>query len=448
MIDQLVQQLQSTDPDQRRQAIIALGKSKDPAALQHLAQIFRTDPEPDLRDLAKRAGQHIRQAMMSADAAPPPAAPDVAPPPDAPNAPHPSVIHLIGEPEVEPVAAAPAERYAHEIPPLFDDEPEPPVRESSYAPPTRGRDYEVTRENRERAKHYVEEALSMNLRGDNAKAMKMLAQALIFNPNMVDDGYYMSIAATITGQEGDSALQMILDSNQRESFVRTQEQRKKQERIDKHLSEARKSTWTSSGFEIILFTLIITIGPVLQVLVTVESARAFFNTLPPDITTSAQGQAYLASLRDFNLGTLLITAITSGISGVLGLLIQAVLIHFAATLLLGGHGTLRYMLELLLGYYNKWLPIIFFMSYIAVAVAFVSEFSPVLFCIVLPLILLTLYVSGKTSSKIGEAYDFGTLKGCLAHFIIILVIAVAAGVILLIVGQAFGTMLQSLIPRL
>jgi asparagine N-glycosylation enzyme membrane subunit Stt3 len=88
------------------------------------------------------------------------------------------------------------------------------------------------------------------------------------------------------------------------------------------------------------------------------------------------------------------------------------------------------------------------MSYIAVAVAFVSEFSPVLFCIVVPLILLTLYVSGKTSSKIGEAYDFGTLKGCLAHFIIILVIAVAAGVILLIVGQAFGTMLQSVIPRL
>jgi hypothetical protein len=65
----------------------------------------------------------------------------------------------------------------------------------------------------------------------------------------------------------------------------------------------------------------------------------------------------------------------------------------------------------------------------------------------LPLILLTLYVSGKTSSKIGEAYDFGALKGCLAYFVSILVLVVASVVILLIIGQAFVTMLQSLIPQ-
>lgn len=447
MIDQFVQQLQSPDPQQRRQAIIALGKSKDPAALKHLAQIFRNDPEPELRDLAKRAGQHIRQAVNAVDPMRPPlSVPSAPPPPTAPAESHPSVIHLIGEPEDEP----PMDAITHSYPlePLYTETEEEPPRESTYVPPVQGRDYEVTRENRERAKSYVEEALSMNMRGDNAKAMKMLAQALTFNPNLINDGYYMSLAATITGLEGDGAIQMIVDSNQRASFVKTQQQRKKQERIDKHLSAARKSTWTSSGFEIILFTLIISIGPVLQVLVTVESARAFVNSLPPEILASAQGQQYLASLTQFNVGSLLTTGIVSGVSGVIGLLVQAVLIHYAALLLLGGHGTLRYMLELLLGYYNKWLPIIFFISYIAIAVAFVSEFSPVVFCIVLPLILLSLYVSGKTSSKIGEAYDFGTLKGCLAYFVSIVILVIGTVVLLIIAGQAVMTMLQGMIPQL
>jgi hypothetical protein len=439
MIDELVQQLQSADPEQRRQAIIALGKSRDPTALQHLAQVYRTDPEPGLRDLAQRAGRHLRDAMNAANLTPPPA---------APVTPRRSVIHLIGEPEDEPSVAAVTGGYSYDPPPLADELPEGPVRKSSYTPPIQGRDYEVSRENRERAKDYVEEALSMNMRGDNAKAMKMLAQALTFNPNVINESYYMTVAGAITGLEGDGALQMIIDIHQRESFVKTQEQRIKQERIDKHLSEVRKSTWFSSGFEIVLFTLIITIGPVLQVLITVESARAFFNSLPPEVAASAQGQAYSEALSAFNLGILFSTGIISGISGIVGLLIQAVLIHYAATLMLGGYGTLRYMLELLLSYYNKWLPIIFLVSYITIAVAFVSEFSPVVLCFVIPLILLTLYVSGKTSSKIGEAYDFGTLKGCLAYFVSILILLVASVVMLLIIGQAFSTMIQSLIPQL
>lgn len=443
MIDQFIQQLQSPDPQKRRQAIIALGRSRERAALKHLAQIFHNDPEPELRDLARRAGQHIRQAVNAVD--PKPSSPSASAPPPS-SASQSSVIHLISEPEDEPSMDDVISSSAYE--PLYPEHAEAPPPESAYVPPVQGRDYEVSREDRERAKHYVEEALSMNMRGDNAKGMKMLAQGLAINPNLINDGYFMSIAASVTGLEGDGAIQMILDSNQRNSFVKTQQQRKKQERIDKHLSAAQKSSWTSSGFEIILYALIITIGPVLQVLVTVESARAFVNSLPPEIVASAQGQAYVESLSQFNVGSLLLTGVVSGISGVFGFLIQGVIIHFASVTLLGGHGTLRYMLELLLGYYNKWLPIIFFVSYIGIAVAFFSQFSPIALCVALPLVLLSLYVSLKTASKIGEAYDFGAAKGCMAYIISVILLLIGAGVVFFLTGQVFLRSLQGIIPQL
>jgi hypothetical protein len=59
-----------------------------------------------------------------------------------------------------------------------------------------------------------------------------------------------------------------------------------------------------------------------------------------------------------------------------------------------------------------------------------------------------MYVSGKTSGKIGEAYDFGTTKGCLAYFISILIISVIFVVLGLITAQAAGLTLQNLIPSL
>ena len=65
MSSDLIRQLQHIDPDVRRRAIIALGKSKDPAALKALAAVVKNDPEPTLRELARKAGQYIRQQAAS-----------------------------------------------------------------------------------------------------------------------------------------------------------------------------------------------------------------------------------------------------------------------------------------------------------------------------------------------------------------------------------------------
>ncbi|MEP0762760.1 MAG: hypothetical protein HRF48_08500 [Chloroflexota bacterium] len=61
MLDTYLRQLSSDDPAQRREAIVALANSRDPAALKPLAATFKNDPDPALRELALKAGRYLRQ---------------------------------------------------------------------------------------------------------------------------------------------------------------------------------------------------------------------------------------------------------------------------------------------------------------------------------------------------------------------------------------------------
>src|SRR5258708_334770 len=66
MFDQYLQQLVSQDAAQRRQAIIALGNSGDAQALAALANVYKTDPDPALRELALKAGRYIKRPTFTA----------------------------------------------------------------------------------------------------------------------------------------------------------------------------------------------------------------------------------------------------------------------------------------------------------------------------------------------------------------------------------------------
>lgn len=60
MVDKaLIQQLQSLNLTQRRDAIMALGRIKDRDAIPHLITIAENDPESDLRELARKAAAYI-----------------------------------------------------------------------------------------------------------------------------------------------------------------------------------------------------------------------------------------------------------------------------------------------------------------------------------------------------------------------------------------------------
>jgi hypothetical protein len=121
-----------------------------------------------------------------------------------------------------------------------------------------------------------------------------------------------------------------------------------------------------------------------------------------------------------------------------------VLIHYSSKAL-GGVGTWRHLVEVLLGFYNRWLPIVFFILYAAIVIGFISVFSPIAICGVLILVILTLYVTIKTASKVGEAYDFGAAKGCMALLISALVIGLINAIISFVMAQALGFVFNQII---
>src|SRR5690606_33233326 len=55
----LITQLQSLNAVQRKEAIMALGRTKDRDAIPHLNTIIENDPESDLRELARKAAIYI-----------------------------------------------------------------------------------------------------------------------------------------------------------------------------------------------------------------------------------------------------------------------------------------------------------------------------------------------------------------------------------------------------
>ena len=68
MSQPFIDQLSSPDPAQRKQAIVALAKTKDHSVLQALADVYHNDPVPEIRELALKAGRYVQQTTQSTTA--------------------------------------------------------------------------------------------------------------------------------------------------------------------------------------------------------------------------------------------------------------------------------------------------------------------------------------------------------------------------------------------
>ncbi len=63
MADESLQKFESPDPAVRRQAILDAGRSGDRRALPYLMNIYKTDPDPVMRELALKAGRRIKSLI-------------------------------------------------------------------------------------------------------------------------------------------------------------------------------------------------------------------------------------------------------------------------------------------------------------------------------------------------------------------------------------------------
>lgn len=149
-----IKQLRDRNPEKRIAAIKNLAREKDRSALKQLAIMAGDDPDPDVRELARKAGVFIRQQ--------------------------------IGE-----------------LPPANGKDGRP----ARIA---------VDKKNEEAAQRELSAAMSYQINGDFPKATRSLQKALSLNPNLRTDSYFVSLCETISGEAGEDAVQSIVSASQRE----------------------------------------------------------------------------------------------------------------------------------------------------------------------------------------------------------------------------------------
>lgn len=410
--------LNSSDPAVRREAIIALGRSKNPKALPLLRQIYDSDPVPALRDLALRAARHIRQSAR-------PAA-------KQPSAPTPvERCSLVDERYAryeDPAASAPA--Y---ILPVYDEASQAytadgyqiverkPAEEVAVAPADRAR-----------ARALVKRARELNEEGTLRESLNTLIAALELDPALVYDPAAQELAETLIGQEGRQAAEILADPQRREMYVGHVPER----RI-KRVKQTGGVSWGEVWLDVGIYFVLLALATVLLLSATptfLQTLAARLNQpLPPEVSMLLD-----PALVSDNLPAVLLGSLGSGVWSVISLLIMLWLAHLVAVGL-GGHGTLTQT-------YHAVIPVQTVLLVISSAVMALLMFTGALEALGIAGPILGLVGIIWPVRALARVHGFSALSGCLALFLGGIAVAILGALLSVALWALGGAALLPLLP--
>lgn len=389
----LLSQLKDKDPKVRRKAIVALADCRDAAALTVLADTARSDPDDKLRTLADRAQKHLSSQLT----------------PD------------------EPIAQA-----AHSTP----------------AAKLRVTDKDVAR-----GKAAMEEALSYYIAKDNAKATKSLMKAVMANPRLKEDSYFLSMAGNILSVPQDEALQVLFDSGKVSDYISTSKKAQVQKKRNDHYSKTDELPWSAVWFDLGIFAAVTAVITFLLPLVFVQmigrTIEYQLSLSPEDLAEESlliteEWSDFYSAVNTVGLPIFMVVALATAASTAVSMLIQGGAIHLIATKVLHGTGTMRYMLCQILPYYSMTSLVMFVWLCIAMGIIALGAGIIGLVCLA-PMALASLVIVLKVAGKIGAAYDFGSAKGCLTFVGSSILLGLISSPITLMVESAFSSWLGTAI---
>jgi hypothetical protein len=321
----LLKQLNDPDPVVRRKAVVALGKSQNEEALPYLATVFKKDRDPEIRQLARKAGLYIKQQSVDVFATSPISGGSAG-----------ASKSKSGDDD-ELMSSAGTYYEELELP-----EPEPVV--------------EVSEANQQRAKGLLQQALDMNLRGNNDKAIHYFQNALKRNPNLKTDSYALSMASTITGiASGERAIETLMADAKKKRGGRGQREARE--------AAPGGSGWGSAVIDLLIFGLVTaaTLGVSIYIFFAVfipsdpeAMAQRIANAqnssgvegdpvsilalfLPPDVMTHL--------LTNYSPTLVITYSVIFGIACVAFIFIYYLFIHFISARMLEGNGSLARLIS-------------------------------------------------------------------------------------------------------
>ena len=392
-----LKQLRHRDPAQRRKAIKAAARSKDHSALKQLAKMAGDDPQPEIRELARKAGLYIRQQH--------------------------------GELEAAPTSDANSGKDGKP--------PEIPVSDKQAA----------------EAREHTNAALTYQMNDDKARACKELRQALALNPNLRHDAYFVSLSEAVVGAQGDAAFQQLTDDNSLSDLARSQAEARRQREMQAHLERVQNAQWNSAIFDLGLFFLMAAIGAALLTFLAVQSAQSLVNQYDERLAAWTNAEVdeetgepiepmevdadFLAFSRE--LGELpFVHAIRNGLLvGVLAsasLLVWGALAHGIAGSVLRGTGTLPYLMHRWTSMLNMRLLAAFVLGGIGIVAIFSLGGGTAVLVMAGVLGLIALLTLFTMLSLVAQSYNVSVVKGLVAVLVGGLVVIGADAALILMTG--------------
>ena len=357
MFEQLVEQLQSDDPNQRRQAVSALANSKNPAALKPLAYVYRNDPDPDLRELALKAGRFIRQHADQQ-----------------------------GEQQAERASPGGAEQFQAER--------------------------EITARDREMAKGQLDAATGHFTQGDNARAIDGLGRALTLNPELQEDQFVINLITNIMRMPVADALPILMHPDRRADLIARMGGKKKLKVRQQHGPGAENATWENVLTDIGILWFVSAVALIVGLLLGADMMRDFAEEYAA-ASPSAQTEDF-ELLWEASIVAIIVMAMVYALMNVMTVLIQGGAIHLAATYILAGSGTLAYLYRRLLNFNTiVWL----IGATIFAVLALTGGFFEALIAFSLLGFGGSLIAIYFMTNIVAEVYGFGWFSGCGAIFL-------------------------------
>lgn len=317
MYDEILALLDSSDPQERLRGVKRLARTEDPDVLRYLSAVVKTDPDEEVRDMARKAGRFImkkQQEMQSGT-------PFMASPVDEPAS---------GE------AAKWVPQGRREID--LDDGPQlekrKSKREQSWA--------KVSERQAAVAKGHLDQAMDRYMKGERTKAVVALRKAFTLNPNLQNDDYAMALAGDILGLSREEIIEELLYSDES-----TSSGGKRKRKIGEPVDDG--TTWNQAMIQLGLYGLVVAVITFAGGLVVIQLFGELITNMVGFAAQNDPEAAMMMSEMQMGLDAffaasvigLLVNGILAAIFGLIGLLIWYGVVHMSATLFMSGEGSYR-----------------------------------------------------------------------------------------------------------
>lgn len=435
MVDRkLTDQLDSPLPEKRKAAIQQLARTKDMEAIRYLEAAERLDADATVRELAGKAAAYIKRQNQAAEQS---AEQSAAPKP------------LVADPPANKGGFASGSIMAEYASRTPDPEEEAPPEKLTELPSV----VHVPESRQKAAKVALDMAGRAAFDEQMGRATKFLVEAFKLNPNLKNDAYAVGIASTATGLYKLDAVKAVLDGSALELFdkkeLTAKSPKAKNKDEDIEVEEVQvPATWGTALVDLLLYGLInavIVIGAALLVVNIIISTVQNDPAIQQELAQNGSSVAALVGLiSQVAIVTTIVYALIYGLLAIVSLLVSSFFIHIAATMILGGDGTLANLIHrtaLFLGV----------MTGLNFAAGIAGGLLPIITDpgIGIAIIAVSVFISIWTligyMRRIGKAYDMGSGKGCAAIFLSGIMFTIIGVICFFVLGQAAMTQLDAML---